>query len=194
MECSFNGCGKPAHSRGYCGGHYRQWRQKETLRPLQVQHHGLTEYDRFFKRVKVGKVRDCWNWQGSRIGGGLWHGQWRNGNGEHELAHRAAWRLMRGEIPAGLCVLHKCDNASCCNPTHLFIGTQSDNLHDMWHKKRGRPKSNSGEAHGMSKLTDDIVREIRASPARGVDLARRFGVAPTTITDIRKRRIWKHLD
>lgn len=180
-----------AGSAGLCAGHNRQRWAGEVIRPLQVQYHGLSEYARFLKRVVKGKPKDCWKWTGSRVGS--WHGQWRNGAGLNELTHRAAWRLMKGEIPEGLFVLHRCDNPVCVNPAHLFLGTQSDNLKDMWAKGRARPKSNLGEKHGMSKLTTEQVLTIRASRESAKVLARQFHVAPTTIYDVLKRKIWKHV-
>lgn len=163
----------------------------------QIQHHGLSEYDRFFRWIEIGAGDECWRWLGSRKSSGKppvpWHGQWRSGDGRIELAHRGAWRLMKGEIPTGMCVLHRCDNPICVNPSHLFIGTQSDNAKDMWTKGRARPKSNIGSAHGMSKLTESLVREIRASSESGLNLSKRLMLSPTAICDVRKRRTWKHI-
>ena len=190
--CKFDGCDRKARSLGYCPAHYEQFKAGKTLKPIQVQHHGLTEYERFLKRVDVKEPDECWNWTGSRNQAG-WHGQWRSADGRIELTHRAAWRLMKGEIPNGLFVLHRCDNPACVNPTHLFLGTQSDNCNDMWAKGRARPKTNKGESHGMARLTEDLVREIRTSKESGVELAARLSLSPTTICDVRKRRTWKHL-
>lgn len=157
----------------------------------QLQFHGLSEYDRLFKWTEVAGPNECWNWKGSRKKG--WHGQWRNGLGQIELAHRAAWRIMKGEIPPGMFVLHRCDNPACMNPSHLFLGTQADNLKDMWAKGRARPGVSKGEKHGNAKLTAELVRDIRSSQESGVELARRLNLTTTTICDVRKRRTWKHI-
>lgn len=159
---------------------------------MQIQYHGLTEEQRFFKRVNVGAPDECWEWTGSR-NQKQWHGQWRNKSGQIELTHRAAWRMFKCEIPPGMFVLHKCDNPICVNPSHLWLGTQSENCKDMWSKGRARPKSSIGEKHGMSKVNESIVREIRSSSLSGVELARQFGITTTTVCDIRKRRSWKHI-
>jgi hypothetical protein len=192
MSCSFDGCSKKAIAKGLCAGHYRQQREGETLRPLQVQHHGLSEYQRFLKHVNVKGPRECWEWTASRMREG-WHGQFVSAAGRPELAHRAAWRLMKGEIPGGMFVLHQCDNPACCNPSHLFLGTQSDNLRDMWGKGRAKPGTSLGEKHGMSKLTAEIVNEIRASTESGVSLAKKYGLSKTTISEVRLRQTWKHI-
>ena len=190
--CSFDGCEKQAACKGLCSSHYQQQRQGKPLKPLQVQHHGLSEIVRFMRRVEKSTPDACWNWIGSRIGH-TWHGQWRNSSGQHELTHRAAWRMLVGEIPKDAFVLHRCDNPVCVNPAHLFLGTQSDNAFDMWAKKRARPKSSIGENHGMSKITKEMVAEIRSSNESGVALAKKFGISATSVCDIRKRRTWNHI-
>jgi hypothetical protein len=82
----------------------------------------------------------CWNWQLSkdRVGyGRLRVSLGTRENFRHTSAHRYAFELWRGEIPAGMHVLHTCDNRACCNPSHLFLGTAKDNMRDMWAKGRG---------------------------------------------------------
>ncbi len=190
--CQFEGCGRKVRANGLCNRHNMQRLAGEELRPLQVQHHGLTEEQRFLKWVAVKGRDDCWKWIGSQHQVG-WHGQWRSKAGKIELAHRAAWRLFKSEIPGGLFVLHKCDNPLCVNPTHLFLGTQTDNMSDMHGKKRGRQGVSLGEKHGRSKLTTAAVIEIRTSNLSGTELAKKFGVTPTTVCDVRKRRIWNHI-
>lgn len=190
--CTFDGCDKPVRSSGLCASHYNQWLKKKELKPLQVQYHGLSESVRFMRRVDKSAPNGCWNWTGSRMNRS-WHGQWRNSAGEHEMVHRAAWRMFVGPIPDGMFVLHRCDNPVCLNPSHLFLGTQTDNMNDMWLKKRARPRALLGSRHGGAKLTEDKVLEIRKSILSGIELAKIYGVSPTTICDIRKRRIWNHI-
>jgi hypothetical protein len=77
---------------------------------------------------------ECREWSGSRDPRGYGRVGWR---GKVVLTHRLAWELAHGAIPSGLLVLHHCDNPPCCEPSHLFIGTQSDNIQDMLAKGRG---------------------------------------------------------
>lgn len=84
----------------------------------------------------------CWQWTKNKDR--LGYGRLKISLGTRLLfktssAHRFAWELIVGEIPEGMCVLHKCDNRACCNPDHLFLGTQQDNMQDM-HKKGRGPK------------------------------------------------------
>ena len=98
-------------------------------------------------------------------------------DGEPEYAHRRAWVYANGEIPEGMQVCHTCDNRGCCNPKHLFLGTQSDNQVDMARKGRS----------GMQVLTPEEVREVRRMFAEGSTrkyLAVIFDVSYSTIKNI----------
>ena len=189
-NCSFDGCEKSAFCKGLCAAHYQQQRAGKSLKPLQVQHHGLSEEARFMRWVKKGKRDECWPWIGSLNNG---YGQWRNVAGGVELSHRASWRMFVGPIPEGKSMLHRCDNPICVNPSHLFAGTTADNVADMWAKNRANPGTSRGEKHGNAKLTSEQVKEIRASAEPGAVLAERYGISRTTISDIRRRRIWNHI-
>jgi len=88
---------------------------------------------------KVLKIDDgCWEWQGSLSSSGYGKIHLRGcGENENHGTHRLSWFLHFGEIPISMSILHKCDNPKCCNPEHLFIGTQMDNVQDRI-KKEGR--------------------------------------------------------
>ena len=109
-----------------------------------------------------------------------------------KLAHRASWELHCGPIPNGMFVCHKCDNTTCVNPDHLFLGTRSENMFDCGRKGRANKK---GSVNGNAKLTEDDVRFIRSIPRKKyicIDLAKRFGVSKYTIQGIRSGGLsWK---
>lgn len=91
--------------------------------------------ERFWKRVD--KTTGCWLWLGQVKKDGLRYGLLKI-KYKHAYAHRVAWELVNGSIPEGLEVLHHCDVPHCVRPTHLFLGTQEDNMHDMAAKGRAR--------------------------------------------------------
>src|SRR5690242_3600813 len=90
------------------------------------------QIERLFDNV-VKEGNGCWNWTKYRDSDG--YGRMAIGN-EMYRAHRLAWVATHGKVPRGLCVLHKCDNPSCINPAHLFLGTQYDNIQDCIRKMR----------------------------------------------------------
>ena len=100
----------------------------------------LDDERRFWKRVNTGSADDCWQWTGAAYIG---YGAIRI-HGRTLKAHRCAWHWTFGPIRPGLCVCHKCDNPSCCNPKHLFLGTQADNVRDMVSKGRSAAGDKNG--------------------------------------------------
>ena len=85
--------------------------------------------ERFWEKVDIRTEDDCWNWKNSKYPTGYGHfssGKPRRGR----YSHRVAWELTYGPIPEDKCICHHCDNPSCCNPKHLFLGTTADNMHD----------------------------------------------------------------
>ncbi len=107
-------------------------------------------------------------------------------------AHRVAWQLVNGDIPARLCVLHKCDNPPCINPDHLFLGTMKQNMVDRDSKGR----QCKGDCINTAKLNSTIVLRIRRCWAFGEScsaLGRRYGVSANQISLIVRRRNWKHI-
>ena len=141
-------------------------------------------------RVKIDPETGCWVWRasvGSHGYGNAWDGK------KACTAHRLSYARAFGD-PGKLQVNHKCGNRRCCNPEHLYAGTQAENMADK--KKHGTytpPPIKKGEDVTNSKLTEKQVLDIRrrrAEGERGVDLAREFGVTPDAICLIHKRKNW----
>jgi hypothetical protein len=146
----------------------------------------------FWACVERRSDSECWPWRGKyflRGGYGRFFAF-----GYKWLAARLVWFFIHESDPAPLCVLHKCDNPKCCNPAHLFLGTDADNAADK--AKKGRSAVVVGETNPNAKLTEEDVRLIRSVPVvRGtiVALSRWFGVSRGQIFNIRRGDTWKHL-
>lgn len=142
----------------------------------------------FISKIRVDEQTGCWVWTGAKSKQGYGQYFW---NGKTTLAHRAAFAMLKGYMPSpGQKVCHGCDNPSCVKPTHLFLGTQLENVRDMVAKGRGRWLGLKGQDNPRAKLTEAQVKEVLGSPAKGRDLAKRFGVAETTISAIRRGVNW----
>lgn len=140
---------------------------------------------------KVHKTNTCWNWVGclSYNGYGLFRLK-----GKNIRAHRLSYEWVFGPIKSGMLICHICDNRRCINPEHLFIGTQKDNIKDMFNKKR--QIRHSGEDHYNHRLTKNKVIEIRKLHLSGIstyELARNYGVSQGAVSDIVRRKTWKHI-
>lgn len=174
--------------------------------------------ERFWSRVDRQGPGECWPWLASRFKDG--YGQFRLGS--HSRAHRISWTLTFGDIPPGLCVLHRCDNPACCNPAHLFLGTNLDNVADMIakgrnatgdrngsrlhperllrgdrHPNRLRPERvPRGVKNKNSKLTESDIRAIRNAVASGesqASVALKFGVHQTCVSAVVRLLTWRHI-
>jgi len=185
QSCSVPGCTDRYYAKGLCGKHYTRSKKGQ---PLETKsRYQLTPQEKF--ELKFTKdASECWNWHFSdpkgRANTFLY-------NGKVQRASRVSYQLYIGPIPAGLCVLHECDNALCVNPKHLFLGTHKDNTQDMYNKKRNI--NLCGEDRKHSKLTNEAVQDIRSSPLNGNQLAKKYNVTRSIIYDVIHRRSWKHL-
>lgn len=153
---------------------------------------------RFWKKVDIRGEDECWPWMGAKwCGDGLLYGKlvWGSRGDQKWLhAHRVAYEFTNGAIGCGLCVCHKCDNPPCCNPKHLFLGTKTDNNADK--KQKGRSANVVGELNPRSKLTDEVVKEIRAWLENGVTqtfLAKKYGVTQAQIWRVKNGITWRHV-
>jgi len=154
-----------------------------------------TDYNiqKFWQKVDKNGPNGCWVWTGYRQRFG--HG-WL---GRRGLAHRHAWELLKGPLPADKCLLHKCDNPPCVNPAHLYLGDRADNARDSVSKDRHA----RGERNRRNKLTEAQVIEIKqkfrkegthqGARSNAKELAAEYGVGDGAITAIVYGRYWKHV-
>ncbi len=109
-------------------------------------------------------------------------------------AHRLAWTLKNGPIPAGKNVCHKCDNPACIEPRHLFTGTQKENMEDMHRKGRANPPK--GAAHYAAILRPanvlSIYDEVWETGNRQA-VAARWGISPEHVSLIKHKHRWRAL-
>lgn len=147
---------------------------------------------RFFRNIKINSINDCWEWTGYRERRG--YGKFGFDGGT--LAHRFSYLYHKGEITEGMQVCHSCDNTSCVNPDHLWLGTNRDNQVDCIKKGRAFRNSPKGSRNGLSKLTETKVKEIRKLKKEKVterEIAKRFGISKSNVFYITSRRTWKHV-
>ena len=137
----------------------------------------------------------CWIWTKAKKNPGnrsFAYG-WVTYRKKQMSAHRASWIIRKGDIPEGMFVCHSCDVPLCVNPDHLFLGTHSDNMLDMWRKKRHSPPTDGCVGSRSSKLTIEQVAEIRDLLAKGTkqrEIAFRYNVVQSTVSLIATGKSW----
>ena len=151
--------------------------------------------ERLLSSISVNE-NGCWIWQKSKSQNG--YGSFALGGGSNARAHRISYQCFIGEIPENFDVCHKCDVRDCVNPSHLFVGTRSENILDA--SKKGRLSRNhqlKGSDHPSSKLTELDVRSIIKNLRDGQSkksLSRQFGVSQRVILLIARNESWKHVN
>lgn len=128
--CDLDDCERKHYGTGLCKKHYLRQYKYGDVNKTHVPTFGMSNEEKFWHYTK--KSEECWEWQGPTNHG---YGYIRI-DGPKRYMHRFSWELHNGEITDGLFVLHKCDNPSCVNPDHLFLGTQRDNVYDCIAKGR----------------------------------------------------------
>lgn len=154
------------------------------LRGSRSTHH--TPQERLEARI-ISKGDGCWEVSGHRLHNGSV--QVTDANGKQVPAHRLAWELANGPIPAGYVLAHACDNPPCIRLDHLVLTTQTENVHDSIRKGRFH-------AFGVQKLNQHQVLAIREASAAGEHqwmIAARFGIARSTVSGIVNHKSWAHL-
>lgn len=151
--------------------------------------HKPLEY--FRSRTTVDPQTGCWLWGLGRNRCG--YGEFRDGDGYIKKAHRGAWESVNGPVPARLCVCHRCDVRRCCNPDHLFLGTNAENTHDRDEKQR----QVKGSKHWASVFDEPTVAIIKTLLGLGVGLPRLealYGVSRSALAHIKHGRAWTHVE
>ena len=149
--------------------------------------------ERFWEKVDKKGPDECWLWTAGKDGDG--YGRMRI-KGTHIRAHRVSWEIHHGPIPPGMHVLHQCDTPGCANPIHLYLGTNTDNVHDRDKKGRGVLPMLKGEQHGRAKLTETDILRIRDDVSSGRTqevVAREFGITHQQVSVIVRRKQWGHI-
>ncbi len=157
------------------------------------------EYDELIKNKIRSKIlvleNGCHEWTGRKDKKGYGKEGYRS---KYVTAHRLLWMFERGPLTKSQWLLHTCDNPSCCNLDHLYIGTPKDNAIDMYCRKRqGKRNYCKGERSNLSTLTELQVIEILKMKKNGLCgsvIARTFGVTKTAIYHILNGASWKHIN
>jgi len=151
-------------------------------------------HERFWNKIEYSA--DCWKWIGCIGTPGYGVLIVRAPKTRKRIllhAHRISWFLHHHRDPKEMYVLHRCDNPSCVNPEHLFLGTHLDNIADM--VKKGR--ASRGADRPTAKLSEQDVLTIRDQYSKGditqKELGQQYNVEPTTIGQIVRRKTWTHI-
>lgn len=194
--CRVNQCKNQGQIGPLCSHHHKRFLSNGVLDDLR----SMTFAERLWSWIDKRSEGECWPWQmKSSIDG---YGFITRGpKAGKVLAHRAVWEVTFGPIPSGsgyhgTVVMHRCDNRLCCNPAHLRLGTQAENVKDMRDKGRNVDlKNGRGRAHprALPLLNDDAIREIRDRSKPRKWLADKYGIKPSNVDNIRGGRTWTHV-
>jgi hypothetical protein len=136
---------------------------------------------------KSGGPDSCWNWTGSVLKTG--YGSINAGYKQPtKRAHRVAYESVNGSIPEGAHILHKCDNRTCCNPAHLFLGNPKTNSDDKFFK---------GRENSHNKFSDKdvlVMRQLHDSGQTGKYIAALFGASEGAVSMIVRNKTRKHIN
>ncbi len=133
--------------------------------------------------AKVDKSGECWEWTACLNEKG--YGMFGIGTKRLDRAHRISYRMLVEEIPKGLFVCHRCDNPKCVNPSHLFLGTNRENVEDMHAKGRNSPPPPMGGWNKFDWAPEVVARFGVESDAA---IGRSIGVSKHAVQRERKRR------
>lgn len=171
---------------------------RSGAKALTYSHRFLSERERFELFTEPVPWSGCWIWLGTidvrptHLPYGKF---WVGATGRSIPAHRASWRIYRGEVPRGKLILHQCDVACCVNPDHLFIGTQRENTQNMIDKARHLRMvvSRRGEKNNFAKVSASDVESIRADTRSQRLIAADYGITQPAVSLIKLRKNWRWL-
>ncbi len=190
-------CGNPSQrNRTQCSpcknrGVYLRRKERAGYRKAGSAQPAPVYLDRFKSKIGgIDPVTGCQEWQAGKFDSG--YGAYTE-DGYLTGAHRWAYAMYHGEVPAGLWVLHHCDNPPCVAKKHLYIGKHSDNERDKIERKRYA----HGERHGMARLSDDEVIGYRLMYKDGkmsaADISREIGMSAGMCAAMIGGKTWKHV-
>ena len=146
-----------------------------------VKPEGMSHWDwmiqRFWEGVDKQGEDECWPWTKAKVTDG--YGTIAHMKGVQYATHRLSFILHKGPIPKGRVVMHSCDNPPCCNPKHLVLGTNEDNIRDMIEKKRG-----------SIKLTKAEVEAIKSDKRKQRIIADCYGITQSMVSRIKRGNRW----
>lgn len=157
--CSVVACDRPQHSRGWCITHYARWRNTGDVQAsTPVRQRGGDPLRRFMRQVDTsGGIDDCWPWTGQQYDKSQGYGKFFADGAAHR-AHR--WILahtLGRELTSKEFALHRCDNDTCVNPRHLYVGDHAQNMQDVVERRRHRAHRQTYCKHGH-KFTPENTR------------------------------------
>lgn len=178
-KCKIDKCDRLVTSKGATCNRHNYLKRHYGSYDYNLTH--PTEEEIFWDNVD--KSGECWVWKGyiNESGYGL-----ARLNKNQTRAHRVSWEIHHGKIPEGIFVCHKCDNPPCVNPSHLFLGTNQDNIQDKVNKGR------SGRPNAKLKPSDIfIIKDLLEMNIPSQEIESLFNVSRQTISGIKFARRWK---